>query len=319
VAKEFSVSILLLNFQQGKYINKALESISMQTVKPKQIILIDDGSSYEEIFEIKSLSSKYSDLPLEVICDQKNLGHTARMNQALSLSTEEFFLLLSADDWLEPDAIELLAREISDSDDVVWGNLRVVNENGSNRGYVRPRENWQGKTARRYLNGGNVFDDLLRVNSFVTGGMSLLRVSTIRNAGGWDPKVTTEDFDLWLRIGSTATFRYVDEVIGNYRQVPNSKSRNDNKKLLDQALIFSKHAGQSKILDRKLAYLAAMRWALAVARIRRLPKVSINQMAAIMGVSTWKVTSQLPRAIWAPVSGSLIVFLKSSLKVFHRG
>ncbi len=313
------VTVLVLNFQQVKFISKALESISLQTVMPKQIILIDDGSSQEEIESVKILCSRYAHLPLKVVCDGRNLGHTARMNQALSLSTEKFFLLLSADDWLEPNAIEMLTRGINESDDVIWGNLRVVNEDGSSRGYVRPRENWQGKTARKYLNGGNVFDDLLRVNSFVTGGMSLLRVKTIRDAGGWDPQVTTEDFDLWLRMGRTASFRYVDEVIGNYRQVPNSKSRNDNKKLLDQARIFSKHAGQSRALDRKLAYLAAMRWALAVARLRRLPKVSINQLAAIMGVSAWKVTSQLPRAIWAPVCGSLIVFLKRSLKVFHRG
>jgi GT2 family glycosyltransferase len=250
--------------------------------------------------------------------DGENLGHTARMNQALALASREFFLLLSADDWLEPDAIENLTSRAKESDDVVWGNLRVVNEDGSNRGYVRPRETWQGSTARKYLDGGHVFDDLLRVNSFVTGGMSLLRVSTIRNAGGWDHDVTTEDFDLWLRVGRTANFRYVDEVIGNYRQVPNSKSRNDNQKLLDQARIFSKHAGESKKLDRKLAYLAAMRWSLAVARMKRLPETTTKQMAHILGLSAWKIRVQIPKSIWIPIAGSAVAYLKRFLKIFHR-
>ncbi|GEM_PF-2956564 len=309
------VTVLVLNFQQVKYISKALESISLQNVMPKQIILIDDGSSQEEVDSVQTVCSRYTHLPLKIVCDGRNLGHTARMNQALSLSTEKFFLLLSADDWLEPNAIEMLTRGINESDDVVWGNLRVVNEDGSSRGYVRPRENWQGSTARKYLNGGNVFDDLFRVNSFVTGGMSLLRVSTIRDADGWDPEVTTEDFDLWLRIGRTASFRYVDEVIGNYRQVPNSKSRNDTKKLLDQSRIFSKHAGQSRSLDRKLAYLAAMRWALAVARARRLPEVSLRIMATQMNIKTWKIFVQLPRAIYNPLFRTLLAGLRKLSKL----
>ena len=299
------VTVLVLNYRQVKYLGKALESISHQTFMPSQIILIDDGSSPEEISKIESLVDNFPELPLITKFDGENLGHTERMNQALALASREFFLLLSADDWLEPDAIEYLTSRAKESDDVVWGNLRVVNEDGSNRGYVRPRENWQGSTARKYLNGGHVFDDLLRVNSFVTGGMSLLRVSTIRKAGGWDPEVTTEDFDLWLRIGKTANFRYVDEVIGNYRQVPNSKSRNDNQKLLDQARIFSKHAGESKKLDRKLAYLAAMRWSLAVARTKRIPGVSLFKMSEQMNVHWWMLHAQLPSAIFNPLFGSL--------------
>lgn len=299
------VTVLALNYRQVKYMDKALESLSLQTMMPSQIILIDDGSSSEEISSLNSLVGKYPELPLITKFDGENLGHTARMNQSLALASEEFFLLLSADDWLEPDAIENLTSGVKDADDVVWGNIRVVNEDGSDRGYVRPRENWQGSTARKYLNGGHVFDDLLRVNSFVTGGMSLLRVSTIREAGGWDPGVTTEDFDLWLRIGKTANFRYIDEVIGNYRQVPNSKSRNDNQKILDQARIFSKHAGESKHLDRNLAYLAAMRWSLAVARTRRIPGVSLFKMSKQMDIHWWKLYTQLPRAIFNPLFGSL--------------
>ena len=146
-----------------------------------------------------------------------------------------------------------------------------------------------------------------------------MRVNTIRNAGGWDDAITTEDLDLWLRIGKTANFRYVDKVVGNYRQVPNSKSRNDNRKLIDQARIFAKHAGELNELDKKLAYLAAMRWSLAVARMKRFPDITISAMASIMGINSWMIRSQVFKSIWAPVTGSSIAFLQRSLKVFHRG
>lgn len=293
-----------------KYLSQSLESVASQTLIPKQVIVIDDGSSQQEAKSLFSITNQFPSLNIQVVRDGVNLGHTARMNQALELSTEDFFMLLSADDWLEPTALEVLSTGITITDDVIWGNLKVVNEDGSARGYVRPRENWQGPTARRYQIGGHVFQDLLKVNSFVTGGMSLLRVKMLKQVGGWDESVTTEDFDLWLRIGKTATFRYVDQVVGNYRQVPGSKSRNDNKKLIDQAKIFSKYSGQSKQLDWKLSYLAAMRWSLALARMRRLPEVTISQMAEIMKVRKYQIWLTLPKSIVMPLFGSAKAYLR---------
>lgn len=304
------VTVVLLNYNQGKYFEQAWTSLLEQQRKPRQVIVIDDGSTGDDVAIISKFVHSEDFQQVLFIHDTVNRGHTARMNQALTLATSEFIMLLSADDWLEPSALADLSRAAKPDVDVVWGNISVVNEDGSSRGYVRPRSNWQGPTARKYKSGGQVFDDLLRVNSFVTGGMSILRVKTVREAGAWDPKVTTEDFDLWLRIGRTANFVYTDTVVGNYRQVPSSKSRKDDHKLIDQATIFSKHTGQDSYTDRGLAYLAAMRWALAVARMKKLPGVSLLKMARIMRLSWWKLYIQLPRAIFNPIFGSLLAALR---------
>ena len=299
------VTVLLLNYNQGKYFEQAWNSLVQQQRKPRQVIVIDDGSTGNDV----SIMSKFvhsEDFPQVLfIHDTVNRGHTARMNQALALATSEYFMLLSADDWLEPNALADLTRMGKPDVDVVWGNIAVVNEDGSSRGYVRPRGNWQGPTARKYAKGGHVFHDILKVNSFVTGGMSIIKVKTVREAGSWDPEITTEDLDLWLRIGREANFIYLDSVIGNYRQVPGSKSRKDDHKLIDQTSIFRKHTGEDEDIDRGLAYLAAMRWALAVARTKRLPGVSLFKMARLMNLRWWKLYVQLPRAIFNPLFGSL--------------
>lgn len=299
------VTVLLLNYNQGKYFEQAWMSLVNQQRKPRQVIVIDDGSSGDDVAIMSKFVHGEDFHQVLFIHDTVNRGHTARMNQALALATSEFMMLLSADDWLEPNALADLTRVAKSGVDVAWGNISVVNEDGTSRGYVRPRGNWQGPTARKYMNGGHVFNDILQVNSFVTGGMSILRVKTVREAGAWDPNVTTEDLDLWLRIGQKANFVYCDAVIGSYRQVPGSKSRKDDQKLIDQATIFSKHTGRDTFTDRGLAYLAAMRWALAVARMKRLPGVSLFKMARIMKLSWWKLYFQLPRAIFNPLFGSL--------------
>ncbi len=309
------ISVLLLNFNQSEYLSQAFESLMNQTLLPDQIILVDDGSNeiehYNFIKFIESLSS--CNLQIIVIDDQKNMGQTSRMNQALSLATGEFFMLLSADDWLEPNSLEVMSNAMTRDVDIVWGNLHVVNADGSSKGYVRPRDTWQGKVAIKYLDGGTVYDDILKVNNFVSGGMTLMRVSALRKHGGWDEKSTTEDLDLWLQIGQESKFRYLNSTIGNYRVLSNSKSRQDERKLKDHSYIFSKHVSGKWSKDRGFAYLAAMRWAFAVFRLRKLPKTSLSDMAKIMGISRWLLYLELPKAILNPIGKSVATFLRRTI------
>jgi glycosyltransferase involved in cell wall biosynthesis len=311
MANTAPITVLLLNYNQSKYFEKSWNSLLSQNLKPEQVLVIDDGSSGNDVEVLAKFVHDKDFSQVTFIHDNINRGHTARMNQALDLATGEFFMLLSADDWLEPNALFELTQAARPDVDVVWGNISVVNENGSSRGYVRPRQNWQGPTASKYVDGGKVFHDILKVNSFITGGMSILRRATILKVGGWDPNVTTEDLDMWLRMGRNSNFVYIDSVVGNYRQVPGSKSRKDEHKLIDQAKIFRKHVGEDKYIDRNLAYLAAMRWALAVARTKRVPKISLYAMANLMNLRWWKLYIQLPRAIFNPLFGSLLATLRS--------
>ena len=300
-----TVTILILNFNQSRFLSQAIESVKRQTLKPEQIIFIDDGSSEIDFASARHIVEREKIFDIAVF-DGINMGHTKRMNQAVSLCSSTYLMLLSADDWLEDDALEQLMRSSNGNEDVIWGNLNVINEDGNRISHVRPRGTWQGKTARKYIQSGHIFEDLLKVNSFVTGGMSLIKASSVVNYGGWDNSVTTEDFDLWLRMGKDANFRYVDEIVGNYRKVSGSKSRNDDQKLLDQARIFSKHSGSSKILDFRIAYLIGMRWALAVLRQKKPLGVKLRNLANVCGVSLPQVFLMLPLAIARPIFGTAL-------------
>ncbi len=310
-----SITVLILNYNQTKYLTDAFQSLMNQTLLPDQIILVDDGSSEHEHKDFIDFTKKVSSFnnQMIVIDDRMNIGQTSRMNQALGAASCEFFLLLSADDWLEPDSLEVMSEAMTIGTDIVWGNLHVVNEDGSSKGYVRPRDTWQGKMANKYLDGGTVYDDILKVNNFVSGGMTLMRVSALRKHGGWDENCTTEDLDLWLRIGKESKFTYLNSTIGNYRVIANSKSRQDEQKLLDHSYIFSKHTTGNWTEDKGLAYLAAMRWAFAVFRLRKLPKTSLSDMAKIMGISKWLLYLELPKAILYPIGKSVATYLRRAI------
>jgi glycosyltransferase involved in cell wall biosynthesis len=303
-------SIILVNKDQGKYFSSAWWSVLNQTKKFDQVIIVDDGSKESDVQLIQSCIANQSTYDIELISDQQNLGLSARLNQALELVRSDWFMILAADDQLIPTANEILSKSIDESVNVVWGNLDLIQEDGSELNLSRPRDTWQGPVALRYIEPRYPFKDLLRYNNFIPGGMTLIRTAVVRSASAWDPELTTEDLDLWLRIGKTSRFKYVNESVGKYRIVAGSKSRRDSHKLLDNSKLLSKQTGVDASTDRNIAYLAAMRWAFTVFRTKRIPAMSLTEMAKIIGIPTWYLWTQLPRAIVIPIVGAIFARVK---------
>lgn len=309
-----SVTVIVVNFNQARFIKEAFTSIRNQTLPPEKVIVVDDGSAPTDVEDLCRLISETGIETQSFIHDEKNLGISARLNQALNEVSTEWLLVLAADDVLLPNSIENLFESAIDSVDVVWGDLDVMDEQGDSLGFSRPRDTWQGTVSTHYETPNKPFKDLLKFNNFVPGGMTLIRTKKVVNAGGWDSTITTEDFDLWLRISKSSQFMYIAKSVGKYRVVEGSKSRRDSHKLRDQALFLSKHAGQSKKTDRGIAYLAAMRWAFTVLRMRRIPDYSLNEMARVIGVSPVTAWLQMPRAVANPLYWSVIARVKRLTK-----
>jgi cellulose synthase/poly-beta-1,6-N-acetylglucosamine synthase-like glycosyltransferase len=134
-------------------------------------------------------------------------------------------------------------------------------------------------------------------------------VQAVRDVGGWDPSVTTEDFDLWLRLAQSYSFRYVDEVTGSYRQVTGSKSRRYAHKLLDNQTILAKHGGQSARVDAAIARTIWLRWLYTAAQMRRVPDQSLANMARRARISPMLLVSAAPglalTVVWLSLTAAL--------------
>ena len=306
-----SVAVILVNFNQGQFINESLLSVRTQTTTPDKVYVVDDGSSGNDVDVIDELLKSEDIFQSVFIHDGRNLGISARLNQVLKQIEDEWCIVLAADDILASNSIEMFLDAANEEVDVVWGNLELMDEQGRELNYARPRDTWQGPVARRYLEPGFPFNDLLRYNNFIPGGMTLIRTSAVRQAGGWDKDITTEDFDLWLRISRSSRFKYIDKSVGHYRVVSGSKSRMDSHKILDHARLLGKQTGVSADIDKRLAYLAAMRWAFTVFRTRNKSAASLAEMAEIMNLSAWTLRSQLPKAIALPVLGSIFARIRT--------
>lgn len=199
------VTVAIPCYQQSGYVERAVKSAVEQTLPPRQVIVIDDGSSPGEGQAIEAVCTRHNASYHRVT----NRGLPSARNTALMLAKGEWFLPLDADDWLAPTYIEktTLQGKRTRADVVLTG----IQEEGPARkgaylpGYDRP---WQTVTADLILDGHNRYYYC-----------SLFRASLLREVGGYNARMNEglEDADLWVDLLSHgAAFTAVNEHLFHY-------------------------------------------------------------------------------------------------------
>jgi glycosyltransferase involved in cell wall biosynthesis len=292
-------------FNHEAYVGEAVQSVLRSSFDAWELVIVDDGSSDGTSRAIQAAIEGLNDPRIHVVGDGQNTGLANRINQVLDMARSPWLAILGGDDAYLPDGLAHLVAGTDVRVDVVWGDLEVLDESGRSQGYARPRDTWQGDTARKYVNPGTPGEDILRVNNFISGTSSLVRVSAVTDAGGYTPLCRNEDLDMWLRLGQDHLFKYVDAPVARYRVVPGSTSRSEVSSLLDQAGIVRRLLAGDRYPREGLARLLAMRWALSVARGRGRPAVGLTELADESGLTRAELGRQLPRAGLDPIAWSI--------------
>jgi alpha-1,3-rhamnosyltransferase len=93
------VSVLVPSYNHAKFIERTLRSIFAQTLPPKNLIVIDDGSKDESV-EVIERVLKESPVESRLIA-RENRGLSATLNEGFALTDSEYFAYLGSDDvWL---------------------------------------------------------------------------------------------------------------------------------------------------------------------------------------------------------------------------
>src|SRR6266404_1739898 len=112
------VSAAIPCYNQAEFLQQALQSLYDQTLPPREIIIIDDGSDVPIV--LASEPDDYPHIDVRVV-RVTNRGLPAARNAALMLARCEAFLPLDADDWLDPCYIEKTLPLLEDADVVLTG------------------------------------------------------------------------------------------------------------------------------------------------------------------------------------------------------
>jgi len=95
------VSILIPAFNVQEWIGDTLCSAIGQTWEPKEVIVVDDGSTDQTL----EIARRFESESVRIVT-QENHGAAAARNKAFSLSRGDYIQWLDADDLLAPDKIE---------------------------------------------------------------------------------------------------------------------------------------------------------------------------------------------------------------------
>ena len=103
------ISIIIPVYNVATYLERCLTSITNQTYRNLEIILINDGSTDQSGQLCDSWASK--DARIKVL-HTTNQGVAAARNYGLHVASGEFIGFADPDDWVEPDMLEKLASAL---------------------------------------------------------------------------------------------------------------------------------------------------------------------------------------------------------------
>ena len=102
------VSVLISSWNNSSQLHRALQTVKVQSVKPHEVILIDDASVPAEASRIYEISKEFKNTGISIRFhrNQKNLGLTKSLNVGISMSSGDCFARLDCDDQYLPRRIE---------------------------------------------------------------------------------------------------------------------------------------------------------------------------------------------------------------------
>ena len=121
------ISIVVLVFNQEKYITLCLESILKQSFTDYELILVNDGSTDNSL----SICRRYAKEDQRIIIiDKKNEGITIARKDGILQAKGDYITFVDSDDYLADNALESLYSIANNNDaDLVIGNYDRVFDN----------------------------------------------------------------------------------------------------------------------------------------------------------------------------------------------
>lgn len=130
------VSLIVPVYNVAPYLSNCLDSIRAQTYRELEVLLVNDGSADASPEICRSYLR--SDSRFHLI-DKANTGVSDSRNRALDRANGKYLQFLDGDDWLPPDAAQLLVHSAeSTGADLTLGHFyRVVGDRMAQRGHIK--------------------------------------------------------------------------------------------------------------------------------------------------------------------------------------
>lgn len=215
------VSVVMPFQNTGPYIRRALESLSGQSYKNFEVLMIDDSSTDDSA----SVALEYAAEDSRFRLLRSGDGFVSSLNTGLREASGEWIARFDSDDVCHPLRLEL-QLEASCSlgiRTVVTSRVRSFPHEQVSRGY-RLYEQWVNSTVEP-----SEIEKALFVESPIPHPTAFFHRQGILDAGGYRELGLPEDYELWLRLWSAGySFYRVPKVLVGWRERSERLSRNSS-------------------------------------------------------------------------------------------
>jgi glycosyltransferase involved in cell wall biosynthesis/SAM-dependent methyltransferase len=190
-----SISVVVPLYNGGRFIEAALQSVFAQSVAPKEVIVVDDGSTDQGPAQVKAMGERY---PI-VLLSKPNGGQSSARNFGVARSSGELIALLDQDDIWYTSHLEALVRPFVErttgaEPGWVYSNVDEIDADGQMICQAVL------STLRTEHPKRNLFA-CLREDMYVLPSASLISRKAFDDVGGFDERLSGyEDDDLFLRL-----------------------------------------------------------------------------------------------------------------------
>jgi glycosyltransferase involved in cell wall biosynthesis len=256
------VSVLITTKDRESFLLRAVSSIFSNTVKPDEIVIVNDGG---KDVALTLFSDFLDEISINIHNTRFSEGANKARNRAIDISSGEIIFFLDDDDALTFNSIE--------------NRLKIFNSERDNLGLVYTGKNVVKSDSLNKIiykisatREGELFSDLLTLGNII-GSTSCVAVyrQTLLDVGCFDEALPAlQDYELWLRISKVKSI-YHDGGAGiNYTiHTSNQQISSNYQRYLDAGnYIFKKYSNDinSSSLARQFLAKRYLRVAMAASK-----------------------------------------------------
>lgn len=193
------ISVVIPTYNRVHTIERAIQSVLSQTVPPREVIIIDDGSSDGTLLLI---TSKFP--AVTVLANDGNYGVSFSRNRGIHSARSRWLAFLDSDDEWQPNKLLEQQNCLAEDRQAVFCHTDEI--------WIRNgvRVNAHNKHKKQ---GGDIFDRCLAMCA-VSPSSVVMHRSLFDRFGFFDENLPAcEDYDLWLRIAAHIHVSYIDQQL----------------------------------------------------------------------------------------------------------